>query len=314
MNATELLIAFANAGKRVHLIGDKEAGVIVALDMEGRLFTVIEGQVLNRVNPDAISEISSIKKYLNPGGDVLWPAPEGTMLGYQYSTGEWRVPPGIRSLRYMIDTFNKKEVIIKGDVDLINNKGLGIPTIFQRQIGIVTGKKSITVNVADSITYRGCIELQKENCLLAPWSLCQFDSGPDCEVVFPCSSKSSVWDLYDDSSISQRQWTKELCRTSTDGTMKYQIGLDKKVSWIRYYNHQYGLTVERTAKDISKEQSYIDIRDASPKILPSPKGVRFSVYSDPTDFMEIESVGGCPVSISPGTEVSLYTITHFSIK
>ena len=314
MKSTELLDAFAKAGKRVHLVGDIQTGVVIALDMEGRLFTILEGQVINRVNLAAIAEYSSLKGYLNPGGDVLWPAPEGTLLGYQYSTGGWRVPPGICSVRYVIDKTNKKEAIIKGEVDLINNKGLGIPTIFKRQIGIVTGKNTMSVHVQESITYIGSIELKKKNCILAPWSLCQFDSGPDCEVVFPCSSKSSVWDLYDESSLNHRRWTKTLCRTSTDGAMKYQIGLDKKVPWIRFCDYQRGLTVQRSARDLPKGQSYIDIRDASPDVQPSKKGVRYSVYSDPTNFMEIESVGGCPISISPGTEMSLHTTTHFSVE
>ena len=53
MKATQILEAFRKADKQVHLVGDLQAGVVVALDMEGRLFTVLDGEVLNRVNPDA---------------------------------------------------------------------------------------------------------------------------------------------------------------------------------------------------------------------------------------------------------------------
>ncbi len=108
MKATEILAAFAQAGKRTHLVGDINAGVIIALDMEGRLFTVKEGMVLNRVNPDAIAGQSTYEHYFNPGGDGLWPAPEGTSHGYQYSTGGWRVAPGLTAVRYFIDEINKK--------------------------------------------------------------------------------------------------------------------------------------------------------------------------------------------------------------
>ncbi len=79
-----------------------DAGVIAALDMEGRWFAVLDGEVLNRVNPDAIAGQSTREQYLNPGGDGLWPAPEGTTLGYQYSTGAWRVPPGLCAARYLV--------------------------------------------------------------------------------------------------------------------------------------------------------------------------------------------------------------------
>jgi len=55
VNADFLLRAFRKAGKRVHVVGSGDAGVIAALDLEGRLFTMLEGEVLNRVNPDAIA-------------------------------------------------------------------------------------------------------------------------------------------------------------------------------------------------------------------------------------------------------------------
>lgn len=35
-------------------------------------------------------------------GYGLWPAPEGTSLGYSYATGSWRVPAGIRHARFRV--------------------------------------------------------------------------------------------------------------------------------------------------------------------------------------------------------------------
>lgn len=314
MKATELLASFAQAGKRTHLVGDLHAGVIIALDMEGRLFTVKEGMVLNRVNREAIGGQSTQKEYLNPGGDGLWPAPEGTSLGYQYSTGAWRVAPGLRSVRYLIAEINKSGTTIKGEVDLINNKGHGIPAIFKRKIRLAATKNTVSVHVQESITYIGNIELKNKDCLLAPWTLCQFDSGPGCEVVFPYTDKSSVWDLYGEPSSHQRHWTKTLCRTSTDGAMRYQIALDKKVPWIEFRDHQRGLFVRRSAGVLPEGQSYIDIRDATPEVLPDKKGVRYSVYNDTADFMEIEAVGGCPATILPGAEMSIHVTTRFRLK
>jgi hypothetical protein len=108
LKATDILEAFSKAKKRVHVVGDIDAGVIIALDMEGRLFTVLDGEVLNRVNLEAIVGHSTQKLYLNPGGDGLWPAPEGTSLGYQYSTDVWRVAPGLRTARYLVAEVKKK--------------------------------------------------------------------------------------------------------------------------------------------------------------------------------------------------------------
>ena len=311
MNAKQMLKAFAKAGKRVHLVGDLKAGVIAALDVEGRLFTVLDGEVLNRVNPEAIVGQSTRDQYLNPGGDGLWPAPEGTTLGYQYSTGNWRVPPGLCAARYLVAHATGRRATIAAEVDLVNNQGLGIPTLFQRRIGVVSGRRSVTVNVAESITYIGHATLRRSDGLLAPWSLCQFDCGPGCEVVFPCVRKSSVWDLYEPSS-GQQEWTGRLCHTRTDGSQRYQIAMDAKTPWIEFRDPRRGLVVRRKAAPLPVGQSYIDIRDAAPDVLPGKKGVCYSVYSDTANFMEIEAAGGCPAVIRPNTEMSVIVSTRFT--
>ena len=82
-----MLEAFDKAGKRVHVLGNHETGVFIALDMEGRIFTVLNGEVLNRVNFDAIKGQSTRAQYLNPGGDGLWPAPEGD--GFRIPVCDW---------------------------------------------------------------------------------------------------------------------------------------------------------------------------------------------------------------------------------
>jgi hypothetical protein len=311
MNAQKMLKSLAKAGKRSHLVGTLDAGVIAALDMEGRLFTVLDGEVLNRVNPVAIAGQSTRGGYLNPGGDGLWPAPEGTTLGYEYASGNWRVPPGLTAARYLVTQATARRATTAAEVDLVNNRGLGIPTVFRRRIVVVPGRRSVTVKVVESITYIGCTPLRRADCLLAPWTLCQFDSGPDCEVVFPCRDKRSVWDLYDQPSDAQREWTERLCRTRTDGAQRYQIAIDAATPWIEYRNPGRGLVVRRKASPLPAGQSYIDIRDASPDVLPSKKAVRYSVYSDVSRFMEIEAAGGCPAVIAPNTEMGVTVVTRF---
>jgi hypothetical protein len=311
MNAKQMLRAFAKAGKRCHLVGDHAAGVIVGLDMEARWFAVLGGEVVNRVNPEAIAGQSTCDKYLNPGGDGLWSAPEGTSLGYQYSTGVWRVPPGLISARFRAADVAKQSLSVAAEVDLVNASGLGVPTLFGRRIAVQPNRNGMTVRAVESIAYIGRAALRSKDCLLAPWSLCQFDSGPDCEVVFPCSQKASVWDLYDPPSDAQREWGKRLCRTRTDGSQRYQIALATSVPWIEFRDPRRGLTVRRKAGPLPAGQSYIDIRDASPDAQPSRKGVRYSVYSDTFGFMEIEAAGGCPAVLRPNTEMKFAVSTRF---
>ncbi len=312
MEAKRILKAFAQAGKRVQVVGDLRAGVIIALDLEGRLFTVLDGEVLNRVNFDAIAGQSTRQTYLNPGGDGLWPAPEGTSRGYQYSTGAWRVTPGLRAARYLVAQATKYSAEVVAEVDLINAQGLGIPTLFKRQITMTPGRRCATLRTVESITYIGHAPIRRADSLLAPWTLCQFDSGPGCEVVFPCTDKAAVWDLYDDPSDGQRQCRGRFCRTITDSSQRYQIAIGAEVPWIEFRDPRRGLVVRRTAGQLPAGQSYIDIRDAAPDVAPTQKGVRYSVYSDTAGFMEIEAVGGCPTVIQPKTDLSLEVTTRFA--
>jgi hypothetical protein len=307
------LKAFSQAGKRALLVGDLDAGVIVALDLEGRWFGILNGEILNRVNLEAIAGQSTGDRYLNPGGDGLWPAPEGTKLGYQYAAGAWRVPPGLRVARFQVTRSARRSVTVRAEVDLVNNQGLGIPALFERRITVSLGRGAVTVRVVESITYLGRAVWRRGDCLLAPWSLGQFDCGSGCEVIFPCRHKAAVWDLYDEPSDGQRTWADGLCRTRTDGTQRYQIGISAEVPWIEFRDPRRGLTVRRTSGPLPLAQSHIDIRDAAPNATPGGKGVRYSVYADTSGFMEIEAAGGCPVILRPNSVMSISVNTRFTV-
>lgn len=304
MNVIQAIELFEKSKKRCILIGSENAGVLVGLDLEGRLWAVKDGVILNRFNPQAVTGQCSQDEYLNPGGDGLWPAPEGSQLGYNYSTGKWRVPPGLTSARFHVIESEENHAIVMADVDLINASGIGIATAFKRDIRVIEDNDSLQVTVTEIIEYLGDKSLSSDTCLLAAWSLCQFDSNEGCEVVFPVADKNCVWDLYD-SSDNQRHIDSNLCFTKTESSAgRYQIGLDKSVDWIEFRNPKTGLTVRRTAAFILGQQDYIDISDRDPTESPTLKGVRFSVYNDPSGFMEIEVAGGCPENIIPGTKFS----------
>jgi len=313
MRAAQLLKALAKAGKRAVLAGDLGAGAVVGLDLEGRWYGVLGGEVLSRVSPEAVAGQSTRERYLNPGGDGLWPAPEDTAVGYQYAAGAWRVPPGLAAARFRVTRASSRSVAVCAEVDLVNNRGVGMPVLFERRIAVASGRKSLTVKVAESFTYLGRRELRNSEALLAPWSLGQFDCGPGCEVVFPCRNKGAVWDLYDEPSEGQRTWEAGLCRTRTDGSQRYQIGIGPEVPWIEFRDPRRGLTVRRAAGALPSGQSPIDIRDAAPEVRPSRRGVRYSVYSDRSGFMEIEAAGGCPEVLRPGCSMSVEVTTRFAI-
>jgi hypothetical protein len=308
--AVDVLNMFAAAHKRVHLVGNLSAGVIVGLDLEGRLYTVYEGRVLNRVNPMAISGASVLETYHNPGGDGLWPAPEGTTLGYSYATGGWRVPSGIRNARFQVVSQSTNQAVVTSEVDVINSEGRGIPLLFERDIRIKIEADGVTVVVGESMTYLGAHTLEQNTFLLSPWSLCQFDCGKGCEVVFT-GSEEDVWDLYDDPGTENRYWEGDVCHTLTDGTRRYQIGIGPAVTHIEYRDPSRRMRVVREAAALSDGLSHTDIRDAAPGVVPSEKGVRYSVYSDAKGFMEIEAAGGCPELLVPGVKLTQSVSTRY---
>jgi len=312
VKADRLLRAFRRAGKRAHLVGTVEAGVIAALDLEGRLFTVLEGEVLNRVNLAAVDGQSSRELYLNPGGDGLWPAPEGTTLGYQYAAGAWRVPPGVRAARYIVTGVRAHGATMTAEVDLINNQGTGLPVFFGREISVEPGPRRIKVSVTESIVYLGTRPLSDGKVSLAPWSLCQFDCGLGCEVAFPAADRTAIWDLYEPPAVGRLIWEDGLCRAITDGSGRSQIALSRDVPWLEFRDPQGGLAVRRSAGPLPKGQDYIDIRDAPPAAPPAGKGVRYSVYSDTSGFMEIEAAGGSPGRLEPGAGLKITVVTEFT--
>lgn len=313
MRAQELLRLFAEGHKRCHLVGTEAAGVVAGLDLEGRLYAVLQGEVLNRVNPQALLGTSTRAGYLNPGGDGLWPAPEGSGLGYEYATGHWRVPPGLSGARYWLKEGTDSAATICAEVDLINAAGLGIPAAFERRVAVsATSANALTMTVVESITYLGERTLSRQQALLVPWTLAQFDCGPGCEVVFPALPERAPWDLYDSPSDHQRRHDGQRWRTRTDGGERYQLGIGPEVDWLEYRDPRRGLVVRRSAEPLPSHLAYIDIADRAPTESPTARQVRFSVYSDPAGFMEIEAAGGAPAELTPGATLAVTVKTTYS--
>ena len=309
MTGRELIDLLSQSYRRSHLTGTLENGVIAALDMEGRLFTVVNNRVINRVVPSAIKNRSNKNAYQNPGGDALWPAPEGTTLGYEYTTSDWRVPPSITGAVWEVVSHDKARSVIRAEIDLINNLQIGIPCEFERTIEIRLQENCLVQNVTETIRYIGKKTLHKGEFLLAPWSLCQFDSEKNGKVTMPPPQDEDIWDMYGPSD-SQRRLIDGMYVVETDTKDRFQFALSSKVPWIEYtLENQF--RVKRYAGKLADGQFYIDIADAPPDQLPSSRGVSLSVYCDPSGFMEIEACGGCQDEMKPGTELSVVIITEY---
>jgi hypothetical protein len=312
MTGNELIDLMLQSHRRVNVTGTSENGVIVALDLEGRLFTVVNGRVLNRVVPAAILNRSNRKAYLNPGGDALWPAPEGTCYGYEYGTGQWRVPPAITGAVWEVAEQTENKTVIRAEIDLVNNRQLGIPCEFERHIEIKQIGRSLVQNVKEIIRYIGFKTLVKSEFSLAPWSLCQFDSGQGCKVIMPPPSAEDIRDMYE-SSLLKRGMSGDKYVVDTHTDFRFQLGLSENISWIEFISGD-DFRVKRYAGNLPPGQRYIDIADTDPEQFPSDDGVKLSIYCDPSGFMEIEACGGCPDTLAPGTEMSVKITTEYVVE
>ena len=312
MTGRELKDLLSQSYRRSHLIGTLENGVIAALDMEGRLFTIVNNKVINRVVPAAIINRSNKNAYQNPGGDTLWPAPEGTCYGYEYSSGQWRVPPAITGAVWEVVEQSEDKAVIRAEIDLVNNRQLGIPCEFERHVEIEQTGKSLVQRVTEVIRYIGTRTLDKGEFSLAPWSLCQFDSVQGCKVIMPPPQAGEICDMYG-SSLSQRGMSGDKYVVDTQTDFRFQLGLSENVPWIEFISGN-DFRVKRHAGTLPAGQRYIDIGDTDPEQFPSDFGVKLSIYCDPSGFMEIEACGGCPDTLSPGSELSVNVITEFVIN
>ena len=203
MTGNDLMDLMHQSHRRVDVTGTPENGIIAGLDLEGRLFAVVDGRVLNRVIPSAIVNRSNKNAYLNPGGDGLWPAPEGNCFGYEYGTGKWRVPPAITGAVWEVAEKSENKSVIRAEIDLANNCQLGIPCEFERHIEIEQSGKTLIQNVTEMIRYIGVRTLDQSEFRLAPWSLCQFDTSNGSKVIMPPPQADDIHDMYS-SSLSQR--------------------------------------------------------------------------------------------------------------
>jgi hypothetical protein len=299
MNIEELVNICSASGRRPQVISCGNTAVIATLGMEGRLFYARNGEVVSLFRRESAENISTSKTgYLNPGGDGLWPAPEGTRFGYEYSTGAWRVPAAIISAQYDIVSQSSDSLEIAAEIDLVNNQQLGIPCRFVRKVTVKDVDGASVIEQYDAIEYIGCCELAEGTFSIAPWSLSQFTVDKNTIARFG-DPGCPVRDLY--------QPSKELL--SSDGkivTMKHddknriQLALPEKSAFVELLVPEKNLQITRTSAPLDENLHPVDIADYPPDADPG-EAVRYSIYNDPSGFMELETVGGCTQELVPGT-------------
>ncbi len=309
MNIEQLSDICARAGRRPVAVGAGKSGVVAVLGMEGRLFYVHDGRVTSLFRPEAAVNISSARAgYFNPGGDGLWPAPEGTTTGYEYATGAWRVPAGLTGAQYEIFEQSSDSLVIKAEIDLVNNRQLGIPTRFARSVQVreLAGGATV-IEQFDAIEYIGSMELRAGEFLLAPWSLSQFRVSGNSRAYFADPGADSIRDLYSPSrAIRSAAGGRIFMRT--DPEHRIQLALPESAGYVGLELPESRLRIRRTSEKLAAELCGVDIADAPPDTPPA-SAVRYSIYNDPSGFMELEVAGGCAFPLKPGAVLGVKITT-----
>ena len=298
-------------GRRPAVAEYRDSAVIAVCGMEGRLFLVHAGKVVSLFRQSAAENISSSRKgYFNPGGDGLWPAPEGTRLGYEYPTGAWRVPSGIVGAQYEVEEQRGGTLVITAEIDLVNNRQLGIPCRFTRGVNVTEEADGTTVvEQDDQIEYLGSRPLSPGEFMLAPWSLSQFAVDRTTRAYFGAPG-SEVRDLYMPSrDLLTRD--RDTFAMRCDDTRRVQVALPERSRFVRLRLPNGGIEITRTSPPLAPGLNCVDIADAEPDSEPVG-AVRYSIYNDPSGFMELEVAGGCPKELVPGSKLGVKIINRIA--
>ena len=291
-------------GRRPLMVSAGNSAVVAVPGMEGRLFYGRAGEAVSLFRPEAAEKISTAATgYFNPGGDGLWPAPEGTCFGYEYASGAWRVPPALTGAQYEVAEVAADRFTITAEIDLVNNRQLGIPCRFSRSARVLERADGTTViEQRDTIEYIGRRVLRPGEFLLAPWSLSQFAVDDRSRARFG-DPGVAVRDFYEPSA-ALLSWTDGADVMRRDPERRIQLALPEAAGFVELLLPGRKLAIRRTSAPLAPGVRPIDIADAPPDAPPASP-VRFSIYSDPSGFMELEVAGGCPEELAPGAVLGM---------
>ena len=317
MNLEELVKICRDAGRRPYVVADGASGAVAVAGLEGRIFYVHDGKVASLFRPESATNFSNSKNgYFNPGGDGLWPAPEGTCFGYEYASGAWRVPMGLVNAQYEVTALSADHLAMSAEVDLVNNRQTGIPVRFIREVTVRSEGGKTLLDQMDAIEYIGARPLQEDEFLLAPWSLSQFRVTPDARAALSTLEMAvlngaldaraafgafpgAIRDLYDDSA-PYRRTRGDRVELAPNDAHRLQLALPAEARFLELVLPQEKLRITRTGEALDPGLRGADIADADPAVPPR-EAVRYSIYNDPSGFMELEIVGGCKAPLCPGT-------------
>ena len=180
--------------------------VLIPPALGGRIFCQMEGELIHRLDVDALRHPSGTD-YDNLGGNSLWPAPEGGPFAFNYppQSERWYVQDGIAKTIPQV-TLSDGGACVDKRILLLNRKGIQMDVNYRRVVSspdTVPGVdgyalKWVCYHTEDSFAPNG--NYSEQEVLLAPWSLEQFP-GAEGIVAFgrvECTGDIINSDFYGD--------------------------------------------------------------------------------------------------------------------
>ena len=307
MRMSELEGSLASSGLEAVTFGDAEKRLFIVPELHGRIFVALEGKVFHNVNPQAFRPSKAGSEFLNPGGDSLWCAPEGTRWGFFYDAGRWRVPEALAKCQYKIVRIEKDRLTIRSSFSLRNALGIEIPLESTRVIRQLAHSKGVGYETRDTLRYLGEKPLSYEDARVVPWTLSQYPASGTTRAFFPFPSGARLKDFYEPFG-DRLKMLGESVELDTDGRKKGQIGISPEVPMISFRDSASGLVVTRKSQKFLRTRRYIDIADRPPtEDYNADFPTRYSIYNGDNSILELESCGAMSAILEPGVKITLVT-------
>ncbi len=310
-------------GEALLEIRDGNSVFCIAPDMGGRIFALVDGMSVHRI--DLENTAKPDRPFNNFGGGNFWPAPEGGKLGFNYRGNDWYVQEGINNQPFQVLSHDGVSAVIEKRVNLLNRAGAVVEAIMKRRVSagrmpeFLSGcgiSECLTYVTEDSFEVLNSVSIDEG--LIACWTLEQFDADENtfsfCLVDTPQDAIN--FDFYEHPGDRIVYYDRGF-GYRTDGKKKGQIGIKKQANpqAIGFFDLERKLVCIRQNLSFAEDGLYFNIADNDQPEGPFSAADTYSIFNSDVDgcFFELETVGCADVRQGRLLGSRLVSLTSFAL-
>ncbi|MFH1903163.1 MAG: DUF6786 family protein [Candidatus Omnitrophota bacterium] len=303
--------------------GEGDSGFCLAPDMGGRVFALVCGRMMHRVNLENAANPN--QSFNNFGGGNFWPAPEGGKFGFNYRGDEWYVQEAINNQPFEVKSLDRASALIEKEIRLLNRANKIVETRMQRKLAIAplpsllracNLKGFLAYTTEDSFEVLNSV--RPEEGLIAAWTLEQFDATENtvsfCLVERP--ERTINFDFYEHPGY-RIAYHKNGFAYRTDGLKKGQIGIKKDANpqIVGFFDLEQKVLCIRQNLTKPDGNLYFNIADNEQPDGPFSAADSYSIFNSGPDvgFFELETIGAADVENGRLTGSRLTSRTTFAV-